>query len=157
MCRYGVGAVNPLFFLWRALWRPTAPASRTKSRRTAEESRTMYVFFDLRLLSTLLYLQTCLAWPYHSSHRVIVVHKTSLTPTLYWSACAKPGMWAVAYMCVRPHLGVSILSLSTIFRLTFWFVPTMVVFFCCDFFCFDTFHNLLFIDALCSSVVDKGA
>jgi hypothetical protein len=49
-------------------------------------------------------------------------------------------------MCVRPRLGVSILSLSTIFRLTFWFVPTMVVFFCCDFFCFDTFHNLLFID-----------
>jgi hypothetical protein len=31
---------NPLFSLWRALWRPTAPASRTKSRRTAEESRT---------------------------------------------------------------------------------------------------------------------
>ena len=27
-------------FLWRALWRPTAPASRTKSRRMAEESRT---------------------------------------------------------------------------------------------------------------------
>ena len=31
---------NPLFSLWRALWRTTAPASRTKSRRTADESRT---------------------------------------------------------------------------------------------------------------------
>ena len=40
MCRPGVGAANPLIFLWRALWRPTAPASRTKSRQTAEESRT---------------------------------------------------------------------------------------------------------------------
>ena len=40
MCRPGVGAANPLFSLWRALWRPTAPASRPKSRRTAEESRT---------------------------------------------------------------------------------------------------------------------
>jgi hypothetical protein len=27
-----------MFSLWRALWRPTAPASRTKSRQTAEES-----------------------------------------------------------------------------------------------------------------------
>jgi hypothetical protein len=40
MCRPRVGATNPLFSLWRAFWRPTAPASRTKSRRTAEESRT---------------------------------------------------------------------------------------------------------------------
>jgi len=40
MCRHRVGAENPLFSLWRALWRPTAPASRTKSRRTAGESRT---------------------------------------------------------------------------------------------------------------------
>ena len=39
MCRPGVGAANPLFSLWRALC-PMAPASRTKSRRTAEESRT---------------------------------------------------------------------------------------------------------------------
>ena len=31
---------DPEFSLWRVLWRPTAPASRTKSRRTAEESRT---------------------------------------------------------------------------------------------------------------------
>ena len=42
MCRPGVGVANPLFSLWRALWRPTAPACRTKSRRTAEESRTTY-------------------------------------------------------------------------------------------------------------------
>ena len=41
MCRPRVGAANPLFFLWRALWCPTAPASQTKNRRTAEESRTM--------------------------------------------------------------------------------------------------------------------
>ena len=134
MCRYGVGAVNPLFFLWRALWRPTLQQIEQKAVGRQRNLGLCMSFFDLRLLSTLLYLQTCLAWPYHSSHRVIVVHKTSLTPTLYWSACAKPGMWAVAYMCVRPHLGVSILSLSTIFRLTFWFVPTMMVFFCCDFF-----------------------
>jgi len=40
MCRHGDEAANLLFFLWRALWRPTAPASRTQSRRTAEESRT---------------------------------------------------------------------------------------------------------------------
>jgi hypothetical protein len=40
MCRPRVGAANPLFSLWRVLRRPTAPASRTKSRRTAEESRT---------------------------------------------------------------------------------------------------------------------
>jgi hypothetical protein len=40
MCQGRVGAANPLFSLWRALWRPTAPASLTKSRRTAEESRT---------------------------------------------------------------------------------------------------------------------
>jgi hypothetical protein len=40
MCRPGVGATNPLFSLWRALRRPTAPASRAKSRWTAEESRT---------------------------------------------------------------------------------------------------------------------
>jgi hypothetical protein len=36
----GVGAANLLFSLWRVLRRPTAPASRTKSRRTAKESRT---------------------------------------------------------------------------------------------------------------------
>jgi hypothetical protein len=42
MCRPGVGATNPLFSLWRALWRPTAPARRTKSRRTAEGSRTKF-------------------------------------------------------------------------------------------------------------------
>jgi hypothetical protein len=41
MCRPRVGAANPLFSLWRALRRPTAPASRTKNRRTAEESRTI--------------------------------------------------------------------------------------------------------------------
>jgi hypothetical protein len=29
-----------MFSLWRALRRPTAPASRTKSRQTGEESRT---------------------------------------------------------------------------------------------------------------------
>ena len=40
MCRSGVGASNTLFSLWRALCRPTAPASRTKRRRMAEESRT---------------------------------------------------------------------------------------------------------------------
>jgi hypothetical protein len=40
MCRPRVGAANLLFSLWRALWCPTAPASWTKSRRTAEESRT---------------------------------------------------------------------------------------------------------------------
>ena len=40
MCRPGVAAANQLFSLWRTPWRPTAPASRTKSRRTAEESRT---------------------------------------------------------------------------------------------------------------------
>jgi hypothetical protein len=40
MCRRRDAAANPLFSWWRALWRPTAPASRTKSRRTAEESRT---------------------------------------------------------------------------------------------------------------------
>ena len=40
VCRPRVGVANPLFSLWRMLWRPTAPASRTKSRRTAEESRT---------------------------------------------------------------------------------------------------------------------
>jgi hypothetical protein len=40
MCRPRVGVANPLFSLWRALRLPTAPASRTKSRRTAEESRT---------------------------------------------------------------------------------------------------------------------
>jgi hypothetical protein len=40
MCRPRVGAANLLFSLWRALWRSTVPASRTKSRRTAEESRT---------------------------------------------------------------------------------------------------------------------
>jgi hypothetical protein len=38
MCRPRVGATNPLFSLWRTLRRPTAPASRTKSHRTAEES-----------------------------------------------------------------------------------------------------------------------
>jgi hypothetical protein len=38
---FGVGVANPLFFLWRALRRPSAPASQTKSRRTAEESRTI--------------------------------------------------------------------------------------------------------------------
>jgi hypothetical protein len=31
---------NPLFSVCRALWRPTVPASRKQSRRTAEESRT---------------------------------------------------------------------------------------------------------------------
>jgi hypothetical protein len=40
MCRPGIGAANQLFCLWRVLWRPMAPASRTKSCRTAEESRT---------------------------------------------------------------------------------------------------------------------
>jgi hypothetical protein len=40
MCRPGVGAANPLFSLRRVLERHTAPASRTKSHRTAEEYRT---------------------------------------------------------------------------------------------------------------------
>jgi hypothetical protein len=40
MCRPRVEAANPRFSLWSALWRHTAPASRTKCRRTAEESRT---------------------------------------------------------------------------------------------------------------------
>jgi hypothetical protein len=31
MCRRRVAAANPLFSIWRALWRPTDPASRTKS------------------------------------------------------------------------------------------------------------------------------
>ena len=35
-----VWAANLLFSLWRVLWRPTAPASWTKSHRTADESRT---------------------------------------------------------------------------------------------------------------------
>jgi hypothetical protein len=39
--RLRVGEANPLFSLCRALWRPTAPASWRKSRRTAEESRTI--------------------------------------------------------------------------------------------------------------------
>jgi hypothetical protein len=33
---------HSLFSLWRALWRPRAPTSRTKSRQTAEESRTSF-------------------------------------------------------------------------------------------------------------------
>ena len=47
MCRPRVGVANPLFSLWRALRRPTAPASRTKSRRMAEESRTTIVLSAL--------------------------------------------------------------------------------------------------------------
>jgi hypothetical protein len=43
MRRPGVGAANTLFFLWRVLRLPTAPASRTKIRRTPEESQTTTV------------------------------------------------------------------------------------------------------------------
>jgi len=63
-----VGAANPLFSLWRALWRPTAPASRTKSRRTAEESRTMwpYVIVNTRCkhgnMGRFLYILTSHYW-----------------------------------------------------------------------------------------------
>ena len=46
MCRARVGTANLLFSLWRALWSPTAPASRTKSRRTAEESRARIMLVD---------------------------------------------------------------------------------------------------------------
>ena len=37
---------KPLFFVCRALCRPTAPASRKKSHRTAEESRTNLIFMQ---------------------------------------------------------------------------------------------------------------
>jgi hypothetical protein len=40
MCKGRVTWVNPLFSICRALWRPSAPASRKKSCRKAEESRT---------------------------------------------------------------------------------------------------------------------
>jgi hypothetical protein len=40
MCQGRVAWVNPLFSICRALWRPSAPASRKKSCRKAEESRT---------------------------------------------------------------------------------------------------------------------
>jgi hypothetical protein len=50
MCRPGVGTVNPLFYLWRVLRHPTAPASRIKSRRTAEESRTRSMIVDTLLI-----------------------------------------------------------------------------------------------------------
>ena len=46
MCWPRVGAANLLFSLWRAFWRPTATASRKKSRRTTEESRTITTFED---------------------------------------------------------------------------------------------------------------
>ena len=38
MCWPGVWAANPLFSLWRALWHPMSPASRTKR----QESRTRF-------------------------------------------------------------------------------------------------------------------
>ena len=50
MCRPRVGVANSLFSLRRALWRPTAPGSRTKSRRTAEESRTRSVYITYQFL-----------------------------------------------------------------------------------------------------------
>jgi hypothetical protein len=50
MCRPRVGAANPLFSLWRALWRPSAPASRTKSRRTTEVSRTNKMYASTTVL-----------------------------------------------------------------------------------------------------------
>ena len=40
MCRPRVGEANPLFSLCRALWRPTAPASRKKAVGRQKESRT---------------------------------------------------------------------------------------------------------------------
>jgi hypothetical protein len=42
-------------------------------------------------------------------------HKTSLTPShfFYWSACTKPGKWAV--ICMYLYIRVSILPLSTTF------------------------------------------
>jgi hypothetical protein len=48
MCRPRVGVANSLFSLRRALCRPTA--SRTKSRRTAEESRTRSVYITYQFL-----------------------------------------------------------------------------------------------------------
>jgi hypothetical protein len=45
-----VGAANPLFSLWRALWRPSAPASRTKSHRTTEVSRTNKMYASTTVL-----------------------------------------------------------------------------------------------------------
>ena len=54
MCRPRVGVANPLFSLWRVLRRPTAPASRTKSRWMAEESRTSGLCMQINLLSSAL-------------------------------------------------------------------------------------------------------
>jgi hypothetical protein len=54
MCQPRVGAANQMFSLWRALWRPTAPASRIKSRRTAEESRTSSFYSNFLQLHCLL-------------------------------------------------------------------------------------------------------
>jgi hypothetical protein len=59
MCRPRVGAANLLFSLWRALWRPTAPASRTKSRRMAEECRTR-VPYEIFLTANL--FRICIFW-----------------------------------------------------------------------------------------------
>jgi hypothetical protein len=49
MCRSRIEAVNPLFSLWRALWRPTAPASHTKSRQRNLASPIIFLFIHNHL------------------------------------------------------------------------------------------------------------
>jgi len=42
--------------------------------------------------------------------------------TLYWSVCAKPGRWAVMYMCIRC---INFVSISTTLRFNFGTVLTI--------------------------------
>ena len=46
--------------------------------------------------------------------------KLGLSRHIHWSACTKPGKWAVMYLCVR---GIDFVSFSTIFLLDFGAVP----------------------------------
>jgi len=57
-------------------------------------------------------------------------HKT--LPTFYWSVCAKPGMWAVIYLCVR---GIDFASFND-----FWYLE---LFWQCGIFCFSFYWYTL--------------
>ena len=114
MWRSRVGAANPLLSLWRALWRPMAPASRTKSRRTTEESRTTpchvfyFTFFsakyfyvvNLLFLPPVTFANLALTmphnWTVYMSHHIVLIptcHAFYFSVNILWSICYFYLLW----------------------------------------------------------------
>jgi hypothetical protein len=110
------------------LWRPTTPASRTKSRQTAEESRTSGLCMQINLLSSALVIDNLVeGGQYFGRSRktfIFVIHNVTfqqvysiiLTSTWPWPRnVVTPTSWLLIlmdYECIDYWLGLSGMEIS---------------------------------------------